>query len=497
MNQKEIRKKIKEAIQNNDIKLFAENISLLVYKKTLPDFAIDWLTKYPEIAKKEHKHLVVLAPRNHLKTMIFSVYLPLWRMIQNPLYEIMIFSYSVEQAKHFLDILRNIIEMYFPEWINKKNWSKSKIVLQNGASYMVGSMTSTRYGFHPNMIIVDDPLGGEGDPQKVIKTNLPPGFIEERFFSMILPMLSPTSELYVVGIPFYHGDLFTKLKERPDAFMVLSFPAIVNETQKKVLWPQERSYEWLMKQRQAIGYTRFAREYLLQPYDEKSSLIPITIIMPNIYYDIDLKRSRISQNSYCVVSADFAISSTIGADYTVFMALELLDDRIYILDYERFKESDYNKQLESLLYFINKYQPNKVIVEKNNFQRIYSQELNARLLNVEEYYTHSEKHLFNLGIPSLRLLFENKQVIIPYLSEEAKNKMDEFIKELQGFIMVDNKVLHIGKHDDIAMAFYLGIQGLRNANMLINKKTVKVLSEDIIINDDYFTNEADYWKSFL
>jgi len=153
-------------------------------------------------------------------------------MIQTPMYEVVLFSYSVEQAKYFLDILKEIVEFYFPEWLNRKSWSKMRISLVNGSSYIVGSLTSTRYGFHPDLIIVDDPLGGEGDPQKIVKSNLPPGFIEERFFSMIIPMLSPDSKLIVTGIPFYYGDLFTKLKEKSDAYKILEYPAILDEEKK-------------------------------------------------------------------------------------------------------------------------------------------------------------------------------------------------------------------------------------------------------------------------
>ncbi|MCM8767045.1 MAG: hypothetical protein NC901_03160 [Candidatus Omnitrophica bacterium] len=494
MKKFEIKKNISEAIKTNNLEKFVRNLSLLVYKKDLPDFAVDWITKYPQKAREEGKYLVVLAPRNHLKTMMFSVYYPLWKMIQNPMYEAMIFSYSVEQARHFLDILRGIIEIYFPEWMHKKYWSKSKIVLTNDSTYTVGSLTSTRYGFHPDLIILDDPLGGEGDPQKIVKSNLPPGFIEERFFSMIVPMLSPESELIVVGVPFYHGDLFTKLKERKEAYLVEEFPAIINEEKREVLWPEERPYEWLMKQRNSIGYLRFAREYLLKPYDEKSSLIPFNIIMPNLNYERDISENRIKYDSVVVVSADFAISSSLGADYSVFMAIEYINNKIYILDFERFKESDYNQQLDMLFYFINKYNPEKVVVEKNNFQKIYSQELNEKLVNVEEYFTHSEKHLFNVGIPSLRILFENKIIDIPYKSEATREKMDTLIKELQGFIMVDDKVVHIGKHDDTAMAFYLAVQGLRGIISVLNTDKVKLPRDEIRLYNNV-VSEQIFWEN--
>lgn len=486
MNKIDIREKIKRAINEKDLIEFVKNVSLLVYKKPYPEFALNWLK---ELESDDNKHLVVLAARNHLKTMTFSVYYALWRMIQTPMYEVVLFSYSVEQAKYFLDILKEIVEFYFPEWLNRKSWSKMRISLVNGSSYIVGSLTSTRYGFHPDLIIVDDPLGGEGDPQKIVKSNLPPGFIEERFFSMIIPMLSPDSKLIVTGIPFYYGDLFTKLKEKSDAYKILEYPAILDEEKKIVLWPEERGYDWLIKQKASIGYARFGREYMLRPYDENSSLIPSTVLIGCYDYDLVLSRKRMWDDSLVVVSSDFAISSTLGADYSVFFATEHKNGKIYILDIERFKESDYRQQIEMFFDFIDRYNPDKIIVEKNNFQKIYSQNVNAKYLNVEEYMTHSEKNLFNIGIPSLRILFENKKIVIPYGDEETREKMDIFTTELQGFVYVDNKVIHIGRHDDTAMAFYLGIQGLRSMISLESEDRDK----DEVVG--YLKEDKRIWES--
>jgi len=140
-------------------------------------------------------------------------------------------------------------------------------------------------------------------------------------------------------------------------------------------------------------------------------------------------------------------------------------------------------------WFIDRYNPDKIIVEKNNFQKIYSQNVNAKYLNVEEYMTHSEKNLFNIGIPSLRILFENKKIVIPYGDEETREKMDIFTTELQGFVYVDNKVIHIGQHDDTAMAFYLGIQGLRSMISLESEDRDK----DEVVG--YLKEDKRIWES--
>ncbi|NMB82484.1 MAG: hypothetical protein GYA14_11770 [Ignavibacteria bacterium] len=456
---------INQAVQNRDEEKFYQLNSLMIYGKPFPKFALEWCINLPQLAKKENKILVIEAPRNHLKTTAITIFKAFYFLLTNPLSEVWLFSYSIHQAREFIGRLKNIVEYYYPEIIKQDSWNKQELGFINGSSYKLGSITSTYYGVHPDLIICDDILGGEGDPQKIIKSNLPPGFVEERFFSMIVPMLSPDSQLIVVGIPFFVGDLYSKLEKMSsdgEAYMIKKYPAVDGN---KVLW-EERSYDWLMQQKKKIGSQRFAREYLLRPFDAETSLISSSVLEQCLNYDFPMQHNRMFNDSIVVIGADFSISAHIGSDYCVFVALELKDNKIYFLGYDKFKEADYQTQLDRLQNFYNQYDADLIATESVSFQKIYSQGLGDRLLPIYEHKTHNEKNTFNIGIPSLKLYFERQQVILPAGDEDSREMIEDFIKEMQGFVYINGKVIHIGQHDDIAMSFYLGIQGLRSITSL-------------------------------
>ena len=458
---------IQKALEKEDEKNFYKNLSLLVEGKEFPEHAYRWVLEDARRAREEDKIFVLLAARNHLKSVTMTQYRPLFKSLIRPMHETLIFSYSEKQAKKHLSKIQRICDMYFPE-VKSELWSSTRLGFSNGSLIEVGSLSSTLYGYHPHYIVVDDPLGGEGDPQKIIKSNLPPGFIEERFFSMIMPMRAPDTELVVVGIPFYHGDMYSKFKERPDSYYVAEYPAIIDWERKKVLWEEERPFWWLLKQKDAIGNLRFNREYQLKPFDSKSSLFPYEQLLSRaiaLGKDLTFTHQRIWDDSIIVIGADF--SNTVEGEvtsqtsYIVFIVLEYKDGIIYIRYIYRNRGLEFDEQLDLLASLYYKYNADLVAVEAVNFQSIYPQELNNRLFNVYAHKTGSEKNTYTVGIPSLRVLFERNKIICPAGDEESRDLSKTFLQELEGFVPVEGKILHIGKFNDIAMAFYIAIQGLR------------------------------------
>jgi hypothetical protein len=49
--------------------------------------------------------------------------------------------------------------------------------------------------------------------------------------------------------------------------------------------------------------------------------------------------------------------------------------------------------------------------------------------------------------------FENNQVIIPYASDEAKERYEVLEQEFRSFALEDGKIIEIGVHPDIPIAF--------------------------------------------
>jgi hypothetical protein len=61
--------------------------------------------------------------------------------------------------------------------------------------------------------------------------------------------------------------------------------------------------------------------------------------------------------------------------------------------------------------------------------------------------------------------FENNQVIIPYASDEAKEKYELLEQEFLSFALEDGKIIEIGVHPDIPIAFvYAGEAAKKSAS---------------------------------
>jgi hypothetical protein len=155
--------------------------------------------------------------------------------------------------------------------------------------------------------------------------------------------------------------------------------------------------------------------------------------------------------------ADFAISTSVGADWTVFftVAVDAHGNR-FIIDIFRAKGMDFNDQIAQLKNIYARYRPQLMYLESNQMQKIFPMELRrTTALPVKDFVTGVQKNSFEKGVPSLRMLFENRKYQIPRGDEQSVRLTDLWIKELTSFGWERGKLAGVGSHDDIVMASWL------------------------------------------
>jgi len=286
---------------------------------------------------------------------------------------------------------------------------------------------------------------------------------KEYFYSAITPMVIPGGQIIVVGTPFHAEDLYKSLRENTQYHFQV-FPAIQKDG--KALWPTRYNKESLLKRREELGSTRFSRELLCVPISDDSSLFPEKILRRCFEYEFEMplqlfKEEREDLKIYTGV--DFAMSTAVGADYTVITTIA--EDKYankWILDIRRKKGMGLTEQLLMIQDVYLAYKPQRILLETNQMQRIFKDELVRRTdLPVEGFTTGINKNTMSIGVPSLQILFENQKFKIARKTERDREITDVLINELKSFTWMNGKLQGVGSHDDCVMSLWLAVNASR------------------------------------
>jgi hypothetical protein len=404
---------------------------------------------------------------NH-NTFFFDFAYPIWKVYYGPRTNGFIFSATKDQAERILiDIKEELESNPKLQWLvpeKKRIWSNSHIQLANGAHiYARGFGTRVR-GAHPHWIVVDDGLNDETAYSETVRNKQ-----IDYFFSAITNMIRPGGQIIVVGTPFHQADLYAELRENPE-YEYRQYQAILDEDSHQVLWPERYSWDRLMARKAEIGSIRFNREFQCVPIADEMSLFPsylfigdpieqpsIKLGMPLAYW---LEHVGITG---VYTGVDFAVSASVRADFTVIwtMGTDRFGNR-WIMDIQRGHGLPYQQQLSMINSVGRLYKPGLIYCEANQAQRIFGDELiRTTDLPIKLFITGAAKNTLDKGVPSLRVLFENRKFRIPRGDERSVVLTDMWKEEMHNITFLEGKVQTVGSHDDMAMATWLCDQACR------------------------------------
>jgi phage terminase large subunit-like protein len=277
--------------------------------------------------KKKNKNILVVVPRFHAKSTVFSFIYPLYEITRNPNIRILVVSANEDIASSFvrqtMTALQNnekLIEDfgYLQPKINKTKWGERAFIVKRktiekdptmSAAGLNGRIVSKR----ADIIIVDDLIDLErARTEKQRKKTL------EWFDNVLYPILAPEGRLIVVGTrwhkeDFYHSIMETKhfdinltlkaliyssahLKRGDTVLFRGNFPynpykeerlaqdirglftrelvyhlGLREKLKHGVLWYPEWSYEKLLEKRKVMGEASFSCQYLNEPISEEDA----------------------------------------------------------------------------------------------------------------------------------------------------------------------------------------------------------------------------------
>jgi hypothetical protein len=455
-----------------DETLRCENLTYFI-TSVLPDFDmavhhLQWSDIYMRI-----KRFAILAARDHGKSYFFSNAVPAWQMYKfkgkagkTPIERNnrgFLFSFSIQQAIDLLDILKENIEgndILRERLYTKEKWNKTDIVCKNKARLTVKGFGSSVRGAHPAWIMVDDGL-----KDNVIYSKMQRDKSINYFHSVIMNMIVPNGPVGLVGTPFHNQDLYGDLKTKK-VWKVFEFPAIFPDG--TVLWPERWNFEGLLEKKESQGNLIFSRELLCRPITSDSTIFPIEILNYSMFnmdnFTLVTGRENYPKKFDTVVTGcDFAISGSVGADYSVFLTFGIDElDRMWLMHVYRAKGASYAEQMAMLKHINIEFRPDLMLLEKNQFQQIFAQEAERQGLPVMGHQTDGRKNDLREGLPGLAIMFERSKFKVPVGDQRSKDFSDEMITEFSSVAFTEEKGLQATHgHDDICMAWWIACEAAK------------------------------------
>jgi phage terminase large subunit-like protein len=419
-----------------------------------------------------YRFLCIEAARDHSKSFTFSFEYPLWKLyryrrenfgIRN--YENllnkkgMIITNEHSLAKDFLKIISDEVESnpILREKIYCKNtWGKEEITTQQGAELKVKGAGSALRGRHPGWMVIDDFLNDE-----VLYSPIQNTKYNSFFQSVIMNMIVPKGQIIVVGTPYTENDLYSVLK-KDKRWRVFEYPAIFPDG--RLLWPTRYTLQEILDKKESQGNIIFSREILVRPIASDSSIFPWKILETSF---INMGEIKLVENFYShpmkfkkiVMGCDFAISSEVGADYSVFTTIGIDDlDNYWLLNQWTGKGVSYNEQIAKMKELYRNFKHNLIMCEDNAFQSVMLGLAKEAGIKVVPHTTGVNKYDLKTGLPGLATLFEQGRMKLPRGDEYSKNVSNEICTQLNSFTFMENKIKSVAQHDDQAMSIWIAVK---------------------------------------
>jgi len=360
------------------------------------------------------KYVGIICARGHLKTTFTLTYCA-YMMHKFPNFRALYISATLDQA---IDKMEQFEEMCRRSWRlnghikgpeDTGSWRKGAKYFRNGSRIRAASIAKALEGPHVHLIIMDDILEefARTPDEKVIH------YIKR----VVMPMRLPDGQILVIGTQKRVGDATDWIRNSPDWSHVWH-PALKEDGKPR--WPEYWTMERLESERQSMGTRAFESEYLLNPLDPDTAVIPWSTIEPCL--DAELGFEDPLEDTDIVIGVDLAVGMDSKNDETAYCVLSY--DRSTKVRHILYQWSGKVKaegagwltaQVNNLVSLAEKYNPSIIMVETNGFQRLVAHAAKDLAgLPVKGHRTGSEKHHAQIGIPSIALALEQGRYIIPW-----------------------------------------------------------------------------------
>ena len=403
--------------------------------------------------QRMHDENLILVYRDAGKTQILTIGTIVHELLKNPDIRILIASKTCGQAETFLRGVKkrliepNLVEI-FGKQVSDDKWDTREInVLRRTSAAMESNVTTVGIdgavvSKHFDMIICDDLVTLDNSRTQAQREKT-----QQWFYTELLPTLEEGGRMSIIGTRYHWGDLYGHLirNEYKDKHLVI--PAL--DKHNRSPWPERHSPAYFEDKRKKSGTIIFNCQYqcdtdAMQGTIFKAEYLRYYDQAPHglaIYQGVDVAIGEKQRN-------DFFALVTIGVDPVT--------RQIYVLDCVK-RHLTFPEQVKMISGKFEKFDPIRVGVESNAYQRAVVQEIRANTaykhIRAFPIFTTVDKET---RAHKLAARFENGEVVF------AKD-MAELEDELLSFPH--------GDHDDLFDALDIAVTMATRRKLIKRRET--------------------------
>ena len=441
-----------------DFKFFCERMLNITEYGGIHPFQLEWF-----YLVQNNSYCVIEAPSGHSKTEIMGVAYPIWRTWNERDLKVLLVSKTIRQAEgNLLSRIKSYMEdnEFLKELIPKgidRTWNKEEIKLTNRCWIKNVPYSINIKSYRANVIVCDE--GDSYDDSEI-------------FFKHVLSRIIPGGKIIVISTPEGPTRLIGQIKNRNSKnFVFKKNQAIINckipndLSTGESIWPERFPLSYLLKERETMGENAFQMNYMCNTMTEfEDTVFQIKTIIDCWDTTIGFSYETIPEAQY-FITADFAISRGIKADYDAFGVIEKLNDILTIKHIEIHHGITRPMKIQRLLDLYHTFQSNyqtKIIADESNMGSMVINDLRSQGITViPQKFSSVER---NKLLITFNNILESRSLRIPRSSNDTKalKLTDLLLEQLIGFKRKKSEktshelIVSTASHDDVAISLAMG-----------------------------------------
>ena len=453
------------------------------------DFHKKWIASILQ-AIDEGGEQMILSPPRHGKTDLLT-HFAVWQICKNPNVRIMWVGGNEEIAKNavgsVLDHLEHnqkLIEdfcipgqTFKPKNRSGKSWTAGQFTVATRTVTGIKSPTMVAVGKGGKILSRDSDLIIADDIEDHGTTIQPSAREQTRqwWTTTLSSRKEEHTAIVIIGSRQHPEDLYNFLLENPQMHKIVeeahSTECVKPETEFEehtdcMLWASKRSYKWLYSRLQAAettgGKSIFEMVYLNKAFAEGIAMFDVEEI--DSCRDVNRVVGQVPANVKLIAGLDPAST---GYQAAFLWAVNTDTGKMYMIDIENQKGGGIIQARKTVKNWHEKYNLAHWVIEENGFQRAIRQDTELREycarmgIYLEGHQTQKNKFDPIFGVGSMRELFKEQLISLPYGSAESETKSNIYRRQLIYFSTGASKQSGRNNKSDVVMASWFPMRVVR------------------------------------
>ncbi|WP_397602179.1 phage terminase large subunit [Silvanigrella sp.] len=321
---------------------------------------------YDDVLQGKSPRLIINMPPRHLKSETATIRLPLFAMLNNPRFEVIIASANQDLSNKFSRISRDLVEHDYIKkyWnnisVNKKLKSVKEWGLSNGSVLKAVGIGGQTNGYGGNIVILDDPIKSLSEALSKNKKDDQYNWLQ----TVLSRRLAPGGGIIIVLTRWAEDDVAGRLiKEFGDRWKVVKYKAIAEEDESfrkigETLHPTRFKLQEMLETKNSMAPEHWQALYQQNPRLLEGNLFKKYYFDNNRYHPSQLPK----EFDYIFSSWDFPFKKNATSDFVAGLTFGMKRNKAFLLNIIN-KRLGFIDTVNVVLDEYYKYKTNAIVIE--------------------------------------------------------------------------------------------------------------------------------------